>query len=247
MKFSKIFSMAAAASMAVGAFADAANVLVSFSTTSDKYADGSTVKDGEWYALCWSADESFDGLNLDCAPKNPDNNAEKVLILAPLAENGRCPSVVFQIDSKEAPTGGNYFVYLLDTRNADGTVSGVKTTVDGRRVPENVVNGSAVAQSYAASSAEGAKIASAGASSAAVGTEGWAAVQPKIEGFELVGDARVKITVVGMMSGLNYKVSMGSDVGNMKTTEIAISDKEDGKVSFYVTDKDARFFKVVAE
>ena len=243
MKFSKIFSMAAAASMAVGAFADAANVLVSFSTTSDKYADGSTVKDGEWYALCWSADESFDGLNLDCTPKNPD---EKVLILAPLAENGRCPSVVFQIDSKEAPAGGNYFVYLLDTRNADGAVSGVKT-VDGRRVPENVVNGSAVAQSYAASSADGVKIASAGASGAAVGTEGWAAVQPKIEGFELVGDATVKITVVGMMSGLNYKVSMGSDVGNMKTTEIATSDKEDGKVSFYVTDKDARFFKVVAE
>lgn len=243
MKFSKIFSMAAAASMAVGAYADAANVLVSFSTTSDKYADGSTVKDGEWYALCWSADSEFDGINLDCTPKNPD---EKVLILAPLAENGHCPSVVFQIDSTKAPTGGNYFVYLLDTRNADGVVS-VATTVDGRRVPENVANGSAVAQSYAASSADGVKIASAGTSGAAVGTEVWSPAQPKIEGFELVGDATVKITVVGMMSGLTYKVSMGSDIGNMKTTEIVTSDKEDGKVSFYVTDKDARFFKVVAE
>jgi hypothetical protein len=54
MKFTKFGIMVASAAIAAGVFADAANVLVSFSTTSDRYADGTPVKDGEWYALCWS-------------------------------------------------------------------------------------------------------------------------------------------------------------------------------------------------
>ena len=54
MKFSKFCFTLATAVFAAGAFADAANVLISFSTTADTYADGTPVKDGEWYALCWS-------------------------------------------------------------------------------------------------------------------------------------------------------------------------------------------------
>ena len=244
MKISKAFTFFAAALFAVGAFADAANVLISFSTTADYYADGTAVKDNEWYALCWSADDSFDGLNLDCTPVS---EAEKILILAPLAEGGRCPYVVFQVDSSKAPSGGNYFVYLLDTRDANGNVSSYRKTDDGRYVPANVVNGSAAVQSYEAKTSEvGLTSTKASSSSVEVSSDGWVAVQPKIVGFDLVGDATVKITVVGMMRGLTYKVSMGSDVNDLKTTDVAPT-TEDGKVSFYVTDEDARFFKVVTE
>ena len=39
---------------------------VSFQTTGpDKYADGETVLDGECYALVWTADGVFEGLNVD--------------------------------------------------------------------------------------------------------------------------------------------------------------------------------------
>lgn len=243
MKVARICLMTAAAFFAAAALADAANVLVSFSTTADKYADGTDVKDGEWYALCWSADGKFDGLNLDCTPVDP---AEKVLILAPLAKGGRCPYVLFQIDSAEAPVGGNYFVYLLDTRDVtEGAVSAATVAEDGRRVPANVVNGSAAAQSYTASASIGSNVATA-ASSGSVAADGWKAVQPKITGFDLVDDATVKISVAGMMNGLNYKVKMGSALDNMTTATITPK-TEDGKAVFYVNDKDARFFKVVAE
>ena len=243
MKFTKFGLMFASAVIAAGVFADAANVLVSFSTTSDKYADGTAVKDGEWYALCWSADENFDGLKLDCTPVDP---AEKVLILAPLAQGGRCPYVVFQVDSAKAPVGGNYFVYLLDTRDvAEGAVSAATVADDGRRVPENVVNGSAAAQSFTASASIGSNVATA-ASAGSVAQADWNAVQPKITGFDLVDDATVKISVAGMMNGLNYKVKMGSALDNM-TTATSTPKTEDGKAVFYVDDKDARFFKVIAE
>ena len=73
----------------------------------------------------------------------------------------------------------------------------------------------------------------------------WAAVQPKITAFE-VKEAKVKITVAGMMRGLNYKVSMGGNLDEMESFEVK-AQNEDGKAFFIIDPKDARFFKVVAE
>ena len=240
MKFSKFCFTLATAVFAAGAFADAANVLISFSTTADTYADGSPVKDGEWYALCWSPRETFAGLDLNYNTLKSD---EKLLILAPLAKDGRCPYVLFQIDSKEAPKGGNYFVYLLDTRDVTGAspASAKTDETSGRCVPDGVVNGSAEAQSFTASASVGSNIAT--GASAANGS--WSAVQPKITAFE-VKDAKVKITVAGMMSGLTYKVNMGEDLNNMKSFDVK-SQAENGEAFFLIEPKDARFFKIVAE
>ena len=47
MKFTKLCLMFTAATLAVGAFADAANALISFSTEADFYHDGSPVANGE--------------------------------------------------------------------------------------------------------------------------------------------------------------------------------------------------------
>ena len=243
MKFSKFCFTLATAVFAAGAFADAANVLISFSTTADTYADGTPVKDGEWYALCWSPRETFSGLDLNYNTLKSD---EKLLILAPLAEGGHCPYVIFQIDSQEAPTGGNYFVYLLDTRDVTGETVAVATKDEsGRRVPDGVVNGSAEAQSFTASASIGSSIASTSATGASIVAGDWAAVQPKITAFE-VKDAKVKITVAGMMSGLTYKVNMGEDLNNMKSFDVK-SQAEDGEAFFLIDPKDARFFKIVAE
>ena len=239
MKFSKFCFTLATAVFAAGAFADAANVLISFSTTADTYADGTPVKDGEWYALCWSPRETFSGLDLNYNTLKSD---EKLLILAPLAKGGRCPYVLFQIDSKEAPKGGNYFVYLLDTRDVThATPATAEQDDSGRYIPNGVVNGSVVAKSFTASASVGSNIAT--STSAVVGS--WAAVQPKITAFE-VKDAKVKITVAGMMSGLTYKVNMGEDLNNMKSFDVK-SQAEDGEAFFLIDPKDARFFKIVAE
>ena len=244
MQFKRLGLMFAAATFAVGAFADAANVLISFSTEADYYADGIKVLDGEWYALCWSPRETFAGLDLNYNTLKSD---EKVLILAPLAKGGRCPEVFFQIDSKEAPTGGNYFVYLLDTRDVTGTAPAIAKTdkSSGRRVLDGVVNGSAEAQSFTASASVGSSIASTSATGASIAADDWAPVQPKITAFE-VKDAQVKITVAGMMSGLTYKVSMGEDLNDMTSYKIK-PQTEAGEAFFLLDPKDARFFKVVAE
>ena len=244
MKFSKFCFTLATAVFAAGAFADAANVLISFSTTADTYADGTPVKDGEWYALCWSPRETFGGLDLNYNTLKSD---EKLLILAPLAEGGHCPYVIFQIDSQEAPTGGNYFVYLLDTRDVTGETVAVATKDEsGRRVPDGVVNGSAEAQSFTASASIGSSIATTSTTSASIAAGDWAAVQPKITAFE-VKDAKVKITVAGMMSGLTYKVNMGEDINDMTSFDVTAPETEDGKAFFLIEPKDARFFKIVAE
>ena len=102
----------------VGAvFAGADDVLVSFSTNGaepDRYADGEVVMNGECYALVWSSDGVFEGLNADGTPIDPN---DRVVLVAPVAKNGHCPEVTFQIDAAEAKQqkNGQYGVLLLDS------------------------------------------------------------------------------------------------------------------------------------
>ena len=58
----KYLSTAAAAVLCGAALANQDDAIITFSTTADYYADGTAVKDGEFYALCWSWDNAFDGL-----------------------------------------------------------------------------------------------------------------------------------------------------------------------------------------
>lgn len=96
------------------------DLCVSFSTKGpDRYADGSTVLDGECYALVWSKDGVFEGFNANggCVDTN-----DVVVLVAPVAKGGRCPAILFQVpqDEVEALNGGHYAVYLLDTRVSSG-------------------------------------------------------------------------------------------------------------------------------
>lgn len=115
MKMKKsILSILAAA--ATGTAAAAANdLVVSFSTPGpDKYADGRTVLDGEYYALVWSKDLSAFGIDASGA-----GSGGEVVLKAPVAKNGRCPAVMFEVDASLVSSrysGGKWAVYLLDTR-----------------------------------------------------------------------------------------------------------------------------------
>ena len=105
-----------AAMAACATFAAADDILVTFSTPGpDTYADGSTVMDGEFYALCWST--NFPDFKI-----NTDGTAEggKVVLAAPIAKDGRCPTIVYEVDAKLAASdyvGGEWAVYMLDTRD----------------------------------------------------------------------------------------------------------------------------------
>ena len=243
MKFSKFCFTLATAIFAVGAFADAANVLISFSTEADYYADGTPVKDGEWYALCWSPRTTFGGLTLDCTPVNAD---EKVLILAPLAEGGHCPYTIFEVDSVEAPEGGYYFVYVLDTRDAfTGAVATSGREEAGAVVPVASVNGTIAKTSNVSATASVSTTGKIAKATEASGVFDWSVADPKITAFKVEG-AKVKITVAGMMSGLSYEVRMGETPKAMRSYEVSPV-SEDGKAVFYVTPGSARFFKIVSE
>ena len=107
-----------AAMAACATFAAADDILVTFSTPGpDTYADGSTVMDGEFYALCWST--NFPDFKI-----NPDGSAEggSIVLAAPVAKDGRCPTIVYEVDAKLAASdyvGGEWAVYMLDTRDFD--------------------------------------------------------------------------------------------------------------------------------
>ena len=100
------------------AFGAANDTILTFSTQGpDTYGDGSTVLDGERYALVWVKDGAeFSGLTTDCKPLA---DTTKVIAVAPLAKGGKCPQVQFQIDEEYRKAnfpGGTWCVVLLDTR-----------------------------------------------------------------------------------------------------------------------------------
>lgn len=242
MKISKLLFAAVFSVAVFGAFADAANMLISFSTPGpDKYADGKVVLDGEWYALVWSSDGNFEGITPECNAVDP---ADAVVIVAPIAKGGKCPFTVFQIDSKSPnyKTGGTYAVYLLDTRNAEKTA--VAAAADGKPAS---VNGVIANENYTAASALAGGAQSQGAVAGTWGeTQAVDGKQPKITAF-VVNGAQVTITVDDLMPAVKYNVKMGKSVD--KLDSYALETPKDGVVSadFVIDSADSKFFQVVRE
>ncbi len=119
--------------------------VIVFSTKGpDTYADGSGVLDGECYALVWTADGVFEGFSADGRLLDAK---DRLLIVSPIAKNGRCPKVMFQIPAASAASYGKYDVFLMDTRvasvsggvNPRGVADGGMVLVNGYgRVPADV-------------------------------------------------------------------------------------------------------------
>jgi len=109
----------------------------------DKYEDGTSVIDGEFYALVWTkAGTAFAGFNADATLKDPANST--LVAAVPFARGGRLSTTQHQATDAQALSfvGGTFHVILLDTRNADGTLANATADelVNGRR-PFKVVNG----------------------------------------------------------------------------------------------------------
>jgi hypothetical protein len=221
---------------------------LSFSTKGpDRYADGSVVMDGEAYALVWSQDGNFDGFSADGECVDPE---DRVVLIAPVAKDGRCPPVLFQIPEVEAEEfkDGQYAVYLLDTRVASGESVRPCGTVNGKLA---LMNGYGAASASLAISgansdkkAEEAATASGGQVASSLSAVPADCAQPRIKSMRIDGD-NVFITVENLKGFM--RVSSGSDVSASDAATAAVETNGGDEDVTLVTRKpgNSGFFKVI--
>lgn len=214
-------------------FAGANNILVTFSTPGpDKYADGSTVLDGECYALVWTA---ADG-------------TETNVLVAPIAKDGRCPPVLFQLDESKAGlyVNGAWSVRLLDTRDFAKDESGKTLAgVDESGAAKLVNTTATVADAFTA--AGGAFNSASSETAVAAEAHDLSGVQkPQVKSITVVG-ANVFVTVGGMVPFLSYAAATGDAAGSLEVPEGAekLSGKVSGDVTFVLPKKaDGELIKI---
>lgn len=200
------------ACVATATFAGQNDLNITFSTPGpDKYADGTTVLDGEFYALVWTKD----GVQTNVIAKS-------------LAEDGKCPKYRFIVDDAdfEKYSGGTWGVYLLDTRDFTTDPSGktLSKVVDGKPEVVNVM--ASIKDGIANASAfESAKPNTA----IAPGSYDLAAANvplPKVTGIQ-VKDGKVSITVADTRPFVGYTLESGADVGDFDLADGASSKSGD--------------------
>lgn len=234
----KLLMMAGAAVLSVAARAAQNDLLITFSTPGpDAYADGVKVLDGECYALVWSKDGVFEGIRADGAPVDA---GDQVVLVAPVAKDGKCPTLVYQVaaDVACALAGGQYAVYLLDTRvkAADGSVA-LAQIVDGKPVAVNATT--AVGETSAVGGGAIAQAMTTAVGGVVVKTETVVDV-PRITGVK-IGNATVKVTVSGMSPTVTYKVFAGETPDAVATPVEAQADGD----TFEFAKPKGQFFKVI--
>ena len=234
----KLLTVFGAVGLAAASFAAIDDTLISFSTPGvDTYADGTVVKDGECYALVWSKDGVFEGIDVNGAPLDAN---DKVVLVAPVAKDGKCPTLIYQVDADLAAklAGGQYGVYLLDTRRTATTGETVVGLEDGELAFVRSIASATDAGSVAADgtpSAIAAKDAVGGAAATVFAEVAAPAVAIKVDA------ATVKLTVSGMNPFAAYWVQKGTDIKDI--SEKVADVPADGEVTLPKTDA-AAFFTV---
>ena len=229
--------------MAMGAFAAADDVLISFSTPGqDKYADGNPVLDGECYALVWTKGAQFGGINTDgtCV-----NAGDAIVLLAPLAKNGKCPPVVFEIDSavyaEKKYAEGKFGVYLLDTRVKTEAGTALAPIVDGK---PQLVNSYASTTTEKAASGQGNALTVGGAIRVDTFRE---IAAPTIAAMKVDG-AKITVNVEGTDPTAAYQIVAGQTVNAVgdATARKVVAEVKNGEATFNKSES-GTFFKVIGK
>lgn len=224
------------------AFGEVDDTVITFSTPGpDTYADGSTVLDGECYALVWTKDgATFGGLSVDCKPLVA---TDKLVLVAPVAQGGRCPTIVFEINADYAAAnyqGGSYSVYLLDTRIGKGKLAKIENGLP--KVVNKFGNANGKGAKGVAGTGFGEALdakASVALADVGVYTE---IPAPKIDALR-IEEATVSITVSGMFpDAADYFVVPGSSPASFSK---ALSTKPVGDTFTFENPKNASFFRVI--
>ena len=205
----ELLTAGCALALAVAANAAANDALISFSTPGiDTYADGTTVLDGECYALVWTAKGASFALAADGTAEGGE-----IVLVAPVAKGGRCPKIVFEIDADDLSgkyTGGSWSVYLLDTRRYGSDGVSLAPLKDGQPMVVNAsraVESSAVAVSGVAAPRELSAASATRASDVSALPAGFDR-QPKV-GDISIRDGYVYVTVENTVPYLAYDLTEG--------------------------------------
>jgi len=176
--------------------AESARLMTYYSEGPDCYADGTTVLDGEYYALVWQT-EAAGNVTFTLAGETSDPTSAKVLRAVPRAKDGCLQSTVFSVDPSELPTlsaAGVLRLYLLDTR----VFAGGEASVGGLGSVQAAVPVTAKTKVEMKSS------------SAIVPQEGFTESElpadvpaPRITGISVAG-GEVVLTVADTVDGVNY-------------------------------------------
>ena len=224
-----LFAMASAAVFATAGVDD---LVVTFSTPGpDKYADGTTVLDNECYSLAYSKD------------------GEIIPVLTVrAAKNGKCMPVLFSLSEGTAAnyTGGEWGVYLLDTRDFAKDATGkTLASLDAEGKPTVVNVTSAVKDGFASAGMSDAT-ASSGVAAGSYDLAAAKVPQPEVTGIKIVG-ANVEVTVANTVPFVGYTLQSGKDIKNFSVPSGAVNSAGDttGDIKLVAPKGDgAQFFKV---
>lgn len=227
--------------LSAAVFAGMNNVVVSFSSNGpDTYKDGTTVVDGECYALVWTPEgATFGGINADGTAVAPS----KVALAAPLAKDGKCPLVMFQIDEDFAKAnfpGGTWGVYLLDTRVFATDANGVVLKDSSGNDIVAGTDAKSVKGYGAVATVDGTQLAQVSAGATAAGIASLANV--RIKDISFVGD-NVFLTVVGANAG-KFELSAGSTPQALAPEGVERADSVDEAVIVRPKKDGGEFFQV---
>lgn len=228
-----------------GLFAAANDVVLTFSTVGpDTYADGTTVLDGESYALIWTkTGETFGGIAAD---GQLIGEHDKFVLAAGIAKDGKCPTMVFEIEAADyaAYEGGSFALYLLDTRIKDeeGNVSVAGANSIAIFAP-GIVNAIGVASAANESSSSALSLSLASDAAVALNSVG---ILSKIEMPTItalkIEDATVSLTVKDLSCAAEYFVVPGVTPNSFET---ALKVKPENGTFVFPKPKGSTFFKVI--
>ena len=246
----KYLSAAAAVMLCGAAFAETAgDPLIAFSTVADAYANGDSVVDGEWYALCQTPNATFGGFKIVDGKVEAAREGDAIRILANKASGGRCPTIYFQLDATK-DNSGNFFVYFLDTRDTEGkpavSKDAIASSLNGWTVAVDDKGNPITVAARSTTSAEERRTDS---SAFEIDTTG--DFQPHVVSIDPADD-RVEIVVANMNPAVRYAVKSGAKPSEVTTQAVKI-DEDDAistgtlsreNVTFSLKADDARFFKI---
>ena len=242
MKKTTLFCAVAAA--ALGVFAEP--VVFEFSSSGDAYADGKAVENGEVYALVWSADGAFGGINNDGSVARAGDE----IVLTSFAKDGGCCPTIFVLKDGEAKASGVYQVFLLDTRAfaADGTAGAPTGFTEGKLTKVNGCSAVTAATFKRQDQLADNTVNAEGAGGTAMG---FAADTPApvITGISPTADGKVVITVANVVPYVPYAVTCGETPDALSQKDVAsVLSLSGGVLTITVNDPGKnRFFKVTSK
>ena len=196
----------------------------------ETYADGSALADGECYALVWSADGVFEGVNADGTAKGA---GDEVIYIGQIAKG---KDVAFQI-ADGFKSGGFFDIWILDTRVFDnGTVQSIGKTAGGQVTVTKAVKATSAAVRVSGSGAS--------APTTVAGVEGGAVISaPTVDPATLQNAKITKITLdgdfvilemEGTVPGGNYAAVGAADLTKGASVESGVTTATGSKVQVIV-------------